>query len=281
VRSCLCRLLPLQKAGEFYELYCCHVDSRRGVKPNSAEARAYRKLLELEEAILLWEEIQKEGGPSATTKLLSKMKEVGFPGQERLQVFNDVSELQNLLRFFLKISDLIRLKRTGWVQSGIRDPERVAGHMFRMAVMAMLFEEDVHDTKILNGSAVVLSLVHDMAECIVGDITPNDPVSAEDKHTMEMDAMSELVKNLPTGRMALEFFNGLERYEEQHPDDWDAKLTKDLDKFDMILQAYEYEEKCKKGQFLQHFFDSTKTVFKTSQIKAWDSRLRQQRDSTV
>ena len=29
--------------------------ARRGVVPNSIEARAYRKLLELEEAILLWE----------------------------------------------------------------------------------------------------------------------------------------------------------------------------------------------------------------------------------
>ncbi len=32
---------------------------------------------------------------------------------------------------------------------------------------------------------IKLSLVHDMAECIVGDITPSDGVSKEDKHEME------------------------------------------------------------------------------------------------
>ena len=46
------------------------------------EARAYRKLLELEEAILRWEEIQKEDMEAASRKsLLKKMQEVGFSGQ--------------------------------------------------------------------------------------------------------------------------------------------------------------------------------------------------------
>ena len=72
------------------------------------------------------------------------------------------------LGFFLKISELTRLKRTGWVRSGVRDPETIAGHMFRMAVMALLFEEDIHDNKILNGTAMIISLVHDMAEVIIG-----------------------------------------------------------------------------------------------------------------
>ena len=49
-------------------------------------------------------------------------------------------------------------------------------------------------------------------ECIVGDITPDDGVSKEDKHSQEMNAMTILVKNLPTGRVSLEFFNAFERY---------------------------------------------------------------------
>ena len=55
------------------------------------------------------------------------MKEVGFPGMEKIQVFQDDSELVSLLSFFLKISEGTRIKRTGWVQNGIRDPERIAG----------------------------------------------------------------------------------------------------------------------------------------------------------
>ena len=50
---------------------------------------------------------------------------------------------------------------------------------------------------ILNGSAMIVSLVHDIAECIVGDITPQDKVTPEEKHKKEMDAMRKLVMNLP------------------------------------------------------------------------------------
>ena len=59
------------------------------------------------------------------------MKEVGFPGMEKIQVFQDDSELVSLLSFFLKISEGTRIKRTGWVQNGIRDPERIAGTTFK------------------------------------------------------------------------------------------------------------------------------------------------------
>ena len=30
-----------------------------------------------------------------------------------------------------------------------------------------------------------MALVHDMAECIVGDIVPSDPISKEEKHRQE------------------------------------------------------------------------------------------------
>lgn len=41
-----------------------------------------------------------------------------------------------------------------------------------------------------------MALVHDLAECIVGDITPHCGVAPEDKHRMEDEAMEEICKNL-------------------------------------------------------------------------------------
>ena len=38
----------------------------------------------------------------------------------------------------------------------------------------------------------------------------------------------------------------------------EAQFVKDLDKFDMVMQAYEYEIDDEKPHFLQDFFDSTK-----------------------
>jgi putative hydrolase of HD superfamily len=58
---------------------------------------------------------------------------------------------------------------------------------------------------------MVISLVHDLAECIVGDITPSDPVSAEGKHRMEVEAMEALVTKLspPLADLFKKAFNRL------------------------------------------------------------------------
>lgn len=42
-----------------------------------------------------------------------------------------------------------------------------------------------------------MCLVHDMAESIVGDLTPHCGVSVEDKHRQEEEAMETLVKLVP------------------------------------------------------------------------------------
>lgn len=48
----------------------------------------------------------------------------------------------------------------------------------------------------VTNSAMIISLVHDLAECVVGDITPQDNVSAVEKHRMEVEAMEGLVSRL-------------------------------------------------------------------------------------
>ena len=46
------------------------------------------------------------------------------------------------------------------------------------------------NTYFLNTSCMKMGLIHDLAESIVGDITPVDNVSEEDKHTMEHVAIN-------------------------------------------------------------------------------------------
>ena len=290
VRKVLIELLPLKQAAKFYDLFLIHVKSRRGVEPTCPEEKAYRKLLELEEALLIWEELQKEGDPNveqSKQQILDKMVQVGFPGHEKYTLFRDTSDFASLLTFFIKVSGCQTLKRTGWVRAGIRDPEHVSGHMFRMAVMAMLLEdnETEADDRILGGSSVILSAIHDMAECIVGDITPSDPVTPEEKHEKEVAAMKSLVKDLPCSTHTREIFEAFMRYERQEKDDKEARLTKELDKFDMVVQAMEYEEKKRpKGAsptFLQDFFDSTENYFKNTSVRAWDQTLRDLRKQRI
>ena len=52
-----------------------------------------------------------------------------------------------------------------------------------------------------------MTLIHDLAECIVGDITPHDNITPEDKHEMEDKAMEQICKLLgDKGPEMLEIF---------------------------------------------------------------------------
>jgi putative hydrolase of HD superfamily len=78
-----------------------------------------------------------------------------------------------LLEDFLKTT--IKLKtvpRQGWINKlGIKDPESVADHCYSMAVMAMVFS----DLKKLDTEKIIkMTLLHDLAEAITGDLTPDD-----------------------------------------------------------------------------------------------------------
>ncbi len=57
----------------------------------------------------------------------------------------------------------------------------------------------------------------------------------------------------------------------------EAILVKDLDRFDMICQAFEYEESRNKPLALQEFFDATEGRFKHPEVKRWVEELKQKR----
>uniref|UniRef100_T1JIX2 5'-deoxynucleotidase HDDC2 n=1 Tax=Strigamia maritima TaxID=126957 RepID=T1JIX2_STRMM len=163
-----------------------------------------------------------------------------------------------MLNFFSLIGKLKHTKRTGWVLRAVPDPESIAGHMYRMAVMAMVLDKAQYDIS----RCVRLALVHDMAECIVGDITPSCGVSKEEKHEKEKAAMLQ-IKDLVGEAMGQEFYSLWEEYEYKTTPE--AGIVKDLDRFDMVLQAFEYEKTGSKN--LQEFFDTTMGKFQTTMVK--------------
>lgn len=57
----------------------------------------------------------------------------------------------------------------------------------------------------------------------------------------------------------------------------EARFVKDLDKFDMVLQAYEYEQDEGRAGDLESFFASTRGRFTTAQVQAWVAELESRR----
>jgi putative hydrolase of HD superfamily len=162
------------------------------------------------------------------------------------------------------------VQRTGWVLRGIERPESVAEHSYRMAMMALLFagDRDVDASR-----ASCMALVHDLAEAIVGDIAPSQGVSPENKMRLEREAMQSIVQTLgdnPAARL----ISGLwEEYEARLTPE--ARLVKDLDRLEMVLQADEYETA--HGLDLSEFFHSVAGKIRHPAVAAWFDALEKKR----
>jgi len=176
------------------------------------------------------------------------------------------------LNFLNLMSKLKHLDRTGWVRKNVKKPESVAGHMYRMAVMSAFL---IEDSQLDMNRCLKMSIVHDMGESIIGDFTPYCGVSQATKRDLETSAIEKLSSLL--GKKGEEIQALFQEYEDGKTPE--AKLVKDLDRFDMVLQAYEYEQEEQSPGFLQEFFDSTKHTFVNSHpyVKQLVAKLHQAR----
>eukprot|EP00128_Syssomonas_multiformis_P001169 Colp12_sorted_trinity150504_noHs@8867 len=174
----------------------------------------------------------------------------------------------NALDFFLLCGKLKTIKRTGWVRCDVQLPESISDHMHRMATMAFLCEDPTLDkTRITK-----IALVHDLAESVVGDITPHCGVSEDDKHAREEAAMRHIRDDLLEGSaVGHEMYDLWMEYEKQETKE--SNFVKDLDKFEMIVQAFEYEKAQNRPGELAQFFNSTQGKFKHPLVKQWVADL--------
>lgn len=127
------------------------------------------------------------------------------------------------LKEALGLKDVVR---AGWVLAGVKNPESVAAHSWGMALLAIeLCPPELDLARVLT-----LCVLHDLAEVRVGDITPHDGVSAEEKHRREGEAIQAFGMNA---------ISAFEEYEAQVTPE--SQFVKRLDKMDMALQAEIYE----------------------------------------
>ena len=123
----------------------------------------------------------------------------------------------------LGLKDVVR---AGWVRAGVEQPESVAAHSWGMAMLAtQLCPGNLNLQRVLE-----LCILHDVAEVVVGDITPHDNISTTEKHRLEVEAIREM------GINAEEIFT---EYEQQVTEE--SRFVRYLDKLDMALQAEIYE----------------------------------------
>ena len=167
-----------------------------------------------------------------------------------------------MIEDFLKtIIKLKTIPRQGWINKlGIKDPESVADHCYSMAAMAMLFS----DLKKLDTRKIIkMTLLHDLAEAITGDLTPEDTTKSK-KEKMENRAMKKILANLPKS-LKSQYAKLWTEYQQNNTKE--AKLLHQIDKLEMALQADSYKKSGYTKKQLKPFFDSAKKEISDSELR--------------
>lgn len=165
-----------------------------------------------------------------------------------------------LFDFFYAISELKKVPRKGWKEKvGIDKPESVADHSYGTAIMAMVFS-DIKNTN--TEKMLKMALLHDLAESITGDFTPNE-ISKENKKLVENEVMEDILSKLPAniaeqyGKIWKEFQEGKTK---------ESLLLHDIDRLEMAIQAAKYYSEGYPKEKLQEFVESAKKEIKSNEL---------------
>jgi len=137
-------------------------------------------------------------------------------------------------RFFYEMGQLKRAERTGWWIAGVKHPETVAEHSFRVAligyVLAQMEGADAPRT-------AAICLFHDLPECRLNDLhrVARRYVNLE---SAEARAFSEQIGGLPQSLLNDLASLMSDFLADQSPE---ARLDRDADALECLIQAREYQ----------------------------------------
>lgn len=146
------------------------------------------------------------------------------------------------IAFFHYLERLKVEKREGWKRFGILRGESIADHMYRMSFITMLAPPSLA-SRLDISRCMKMALIHDMAEGLVGDLTPVDGVPKVEKNRREastMDWISQGLLGKVYGGMAGQDMRAIwQEYEDSET--LESKFVHDVDKIELLLQMVEYE----------------------------------------
>ncbi|KAI1051539.1 hypothetical protein LB506_003155 [Fusarium annulatum] len=183
------------------------------------------------------------------------------------------------LPFFHMLERLKTTKREGWRRFGISRGESIADHMYRMSLISM-FAPPSLAPKLDLPKCMKMCLIHDMAELLVGDITPVDGVPKPEKSRREAETMDFLTKNLlrnVAGGTTGEDIRAIwQEYEDSET--LDSHFVHDVDKMELLLQMVEYEKRGE-GKVDLGEFAYVATRMTLPEMKAWGQEVLKEREA--
>ncbi|KAK3352585.1 HD domain-containing protein [Lasiosphaeria hispida] len=181
--------------------------------------------------------------------------------------------------YFHMLERLKTTKREGWRRFNINRGESIADHMYRMSLMTMLAPPALA-ARLDMAKCMRMALIHDMAEALVGDITPVDGVAKPEKSRREattMDYITEgLLGNVHGGLVGVNIRAIWQEYEDSET--LESHFVHDIDKMELILQMVEYEKRGQ-GKLDLGEFAYVKTRIVLDEVKTWADELIKEREA--
>lgn len=194
--------------------------------------------------------------------------------------------MEPFIKFFIKIGKLKTVRRRGWLLRGVKNPETVADHAFRVLILAWVLGRQ---TNLKIKRLLKLAMVHSLSAVDIDYISPYDklldiknknelikkypalvlraPVTikgeiAVQRFEEEEKAVNRLTKNLPdTIRREVRYI----WLDFQHKTSREAKFLWVIDKLENLIQALEYKPQLKKD-LLQPFLQQIREITSDKKI---------------
>jgi putative hydrolase of HD superfamily len=149
------------------------------------------------------------------------------------------NKIKNVLEFYELTSKLKTTIRSGWKDWNVSAPrlESVAEHVFSSSMLAIAIDSEFNYGVDIKKVVYMLAL-HELEEIIIGDITPFQGVSKEDKRAKGKAAVEQILSKLCKRK---EIGAIVKEYEECETRE--AKFAMCVDKLDAGLQCKIYDEK--------------------------------------
>jgi len=163
--------------------------------------------------------------------------------------------------FFQKVLELKNIPRQGWKDKLDMDyVESVADHSYSAAMMSMVLSdlEGLDTEKIIK-----MALLHDLAESVVGDITP-DRITNKRKIYVENKAMMQILENLPTS-VSQQYIILWDDFQKNSSKE--ANLLHEIDRLEMAFQAKFYLDNGVSKEKLRSFFKTANNEIRNKQLR--------------
>jgi putative hydrolase of HD superfamily len=149
--------------------------------------------------------------------------------------------------------------------------------MYRMSILTLMAPASL-SSKLDIAKCCRMALIHDMAESLVGDITPVDPVSKEEKSRRESETMDYIC-----GKLLGKFNGGLNGAEvrqiwQEYEDSKTAEslFVHDVDKIELLLQMVEYERRSGCEKDLGEFTWVAQKI-QSEEVRSWAEQVFRER----